>query len=193
MRGENPGKPLTARPALCSGRSARPSPPGGAVWLAFGFPRRPLEIPAGAAALADPAGSVVPGGSEAPSRTASGDIFSGRRGRVLGLGGGGPCGGGEIPFGPGWALTAALRSPPGPVLRGRRRQWPSRPAESRPGRCVPRRGALSGRGGAAPPRSAGEAGRGAGQRPGRGLGEGPGGVGGWRAARVRDLRRPPGL
>lgn len=118
-------------------------------------------------ALADPAGSVVPGGSEAPSGTASGDIFSGRRGRVLGLGGGGACGGGEIPFGPGGALTAALRSPPGPVLRGRRRQWPSRPGsprpgESRPGRCVPRRGARSGRGGAAPTRSAGEAGRGAG-------------------------------
>lgn len=140
--GKNPGKLLPASPALCSGRSARSRPPDGAVWLSFGFPLRPLETPAGAAALADPAGSVVPGGSEAPSGTASGDIFSGRRGRVLGLGGGGPCGGGEIPFGPGGALTAALRSPPGPVLRRRRRRWPSRPesprpGESRPGRACP--------------------------------------------------------
>lgn len=97
---------------------------------------------------------MVPGGSEAPSGTASGDIFSGRRGRVKGLGGG--CGGGEIRFSPGGARTATLCSPPGPVLRRKRRRRPSRPESPRPGgRCVPRRGARSGRGGAGLPRSAG--------------------------------------
>lgn len=145
---------------------------------------------------------MVPGGSEAPSGTASGDIFSGRRGRVKGFGGGG-CGGGEIPFSPGGTLTATLCSPQGLVLRRRRRRWPSRPESPRPGeprpgvRSVPRRGARSGRGGAESPRSAGEAGRGAGPRPGYGsscgtrllLGEGrvePARCG----PRLRALRRP---
>lgn len=63
---------------------------------------------------------MVPGGSEAPSGTASGDIFSGRRGRVKGLGGGG-CGGGGVRFGlpltPVGVLTATLYSSLELVLR----------------------------------------------------------------------------
>lgn len=77
--------------------------------------RQALRVPAAAAAaLAVRRCSVVPGGSEAQSGTASGDIFLGRRGRLKGIGVGG-CGGGE--------LYSAPLPPPGLQPRSSARRW----------------------------------------------------------------------
>lgn len=70
-----------------------------------------LRVPAAAAAaLAGRRCSVVPGGSEAQSGTASGDIFLGRRGRLKGIGVGG-CGGGEL-----YSAPLPLAGPPAALL-----------------------------------------------------------------------------
>lgn len=140
----------------------------------------PRVSPVAAAALARRAqGSVVPGGSEAPSGTASGDIFSGRRGRVKGLGGGG-CGGCGARFGlsstPVGVLTATLysslelvprREGDGGAVAFRVAAARRDPAGGGSVRAPTGR-ARSGRRGAGPLRSAGEARRGAGPRPGSG-------------------------
>lgn len=122
---------------------------------------------------------MVPGGSEAPSGTASGDIFSGRRGRVKGLGGGG-CGGGGVRFGlpstPVGVLTATLypslelalrREGDGGAVAFRVAAARRDPAGGGSVRAPTGR-ARSGRRGAGSLSNAGETRRGAGSRPGSG-------------------------
>lgn len=124
------------------------------------------KVPAAAAAaLAGRRCSVVPGGSEAQSGTASGDIFSGRRGRLKGIGVGG-CGSGELSSAPLRGLqprSSARRresseekgaaEPPRPesAARQRRPGWARAPTgRAGPARRRGRRGAGEARRGAWP-------------------------------------------